>query len=388
MAIGIVLPQGQSLPSAEAAETLRQSLATQLKVQSVDAVPLAASANNLADQEAQAKHCSYVLYTHVTQAKLNNGIGGGFSKMKALLTGPSAFAVKPGDVLTLEYRLIPVGSTNAIKAESFNDKAAADGQVSDASIAQLTRAVAAAAQANASGAAAAAAGSTASAASDAPNSSGRSSPFGGLFGRHNASRSISQGGTSTASMDCAQLASMPNAPMTREACEKLKGAQETYTTAAADPSATRPGDEQMTCTQINDEFKQQQITVPDKSKVADAQKTVGEAQTLVAKEHKKAMEMQAKDQMAVNAANATDRATELATGGLVQGRALQATEKGLDAEHRANNERVVKEDTPTFSRLNGQTADLGADFASQMQSNPRLARLVQLANAKHCKGGG
>ncbi|HEY2780632.1 MAG TPA: hypothetical protein VGI90_07650 [Steroidobacteraceae bacterium] len=375
MTIGIVLPQGQSLASAEAAEALRQNLAIQLKSQSVEAVLLSASANNLADQEAQAKHCSYVLYTHVTQAKLNNGIGGGFSKMKALLTGPSAFVVKPGDVLTLEYRLIPVGSTNVIKAESFNDKAAPDGQVSDASVAQLTRSVATAAQANPSGSA-------------GPDSSGHSSPFGGLFGRHTASRSISQGNAPSTTMDCAQLTNMPNAPMTAEACEKLKGAQQTYTTAAADPSAARPGDDQMTCTQINEELKQQQITAPDKTKVAEAQKTMGEAQTLMVKEHKKMLEMQAKDQMAVNAASAADRATELATGGLVQGRALQATEKALDAEHRANNERVVKEDTPTFSKLNGQTADLGSDMAAQMQSNPRLARLVQLANSKHCKGGG
>ena len=35
----------------------------------------------------------------------------------------------------------------------------------------------------------------------------------------------------------------------------------------------------------------------------------------------------------------------------------------------------------------GQMAGFGADFAEQFKSNPRLARLLQLANTRHCKGG-
>jgi hypothetical protein len=296
--------------------------------------------------------------------------------------------------VTLEYRLIPVGSTNPVKDESFTEKATAAGQVSDPLLAQLTSAVVSAAQSPSStGSAAAAAGPASATAAtaapdDASHSSGRSSPFGGLFGHHAASRSVPQGGSPNTTMDCAQLASMPNAPMTADACEKFKASQQAYTAAAADPGAARPGDEQMTCMQITAELKQQQITAPDKAKTAEATATASEAQALVKKEHENFLKMQAKDQAAVDAANATDRATELASGGLVRGRALQATEKALDAEHRANNERVVKEDTPTFSKLNGQTADFGSDFAAQMQSNPRLARLVQLANSKHCQGGG
>src|SRR5438552_586520 len=229
LTIGIVLPQGQPLQNADAAESLRQSLITQLKDQSLETVPLTASSNDLADREAQAKRCNYVLYTHLQQGKSSNSISGGFAKMKAVLTGPGAFVVKPGDV-TLEYRLIPVGSANPVKAESFSDKAGADGQIPPTLVAQLSGAVVAAAQsASSTGPAATSAGSasataaTAAAASatpvpsDASSSSGRSSPFGGLFGHRGASRSISPGGATNTNMACAQLASMPNAPMTREA---------------------------------------------------------------------------------------------------------------------------------------------------------------------------
>ena len=99
------------------------------------------------------------------------------------------------------------------------------------------------------------------------------------------------------------------------------------------------------------------------------------------------VKQQAENQAAVNAASAADTATELATGGLVRGRALDAVEKTIDARNRANNERAIKEDLPTTQKMIGQTADLGADFGQQLQSNPRLARLIQLADTKHCKGG-
>jgi serine/threonine protein kinase len=44
-------------------------------------------------------------------------------------------------------------------------------------------------------------------------------------------------------------------------------------------------------------------------------------------------------------------------------------------------------DSIVLTKLTSQTAGLGSDFAQQLQSNPRLARLMQLADSKHCKGG-
>ena len=188
-------------------------------------------------------------------------------------------------------------------------------------------------------------------------------------------------------MDCAQIASMPNAPVSAATCEQMKASQQTYAQAAADPSASRPGDDQMTCQQITAELKQQSYTAPDKTKVAEVTATANQQQEIQKREYANMVKMQAEDQKAVAAATAADTATELATGGLVRGRALEAVDKSLTAKHDANNERVIKEDMPVTSKLITQTSGLGADFAQQLQSNPRLARLMQLADSKHCKGG-
>src|SRR5450631_43036 len=91
--------------------------------------------------------------------------------------------------------------------------------------------------------------------------------------------------------------------------------------------AQRPGDEQMTCAQITAELKQQQYTAPDKTKVAALDATAREQQKITKKEYENMVKMQAEDQSAVAAATAADTATELATGGLVRGRALNAVEK-------------------------------------------------------------
>ncbi len=406
--IGIALPQGQPMQSADVAEPLRQSLISQLQAQSLDAVPLSAATPDLATAEAQAKHCSYVLYTHLEKHG-SSGLRGKLSGM----TNPFAFtafsakganaisnnlmqganpgaasqpsaAVKQGDTMTMAYRLMPVGSTDPVRAESFDSgKAGGDGQdLVSPLVAQVAGAVVAAAHNSAPTAAPA----PPAASGEAVAATGHASAFGALFGHHSTPPKPAAGSTNS-SMDCAKIASMPNAPMSVEACEKMQSSQQIYNQAAADPSASRPGDDQMTCPQITAELKQQQYTAPDKTKVAEATATVNKQEEIIHKEHANMLKMQAEDQSAVAAATAADTATELATGGLVRGRALNAVEKTLDAKHKANNERVIREDLPVTQQMTSQTAGLGSDFAQQLQSNPRLARLMQLADSKHCKGG-
>ena len=190
------------------------------------------------------------------------------------------------------------------------------------------------------------------------------------------------------SMDCAKLASMPNAPMSLDACEKLQRTQQAYNQAASDPSAQRPGDEQMSCAQITAELKQQQYAAQDKTKVTELDATTKEEQKIIKKEEAILAKRQAEAQTAVAAATAADTATEVATAGLVRGHALNAVEKTLDAQDKAEKERVIREDLPTYQKMISQTAGLGVDFGQQLQANPRLGRLMQLADSKHCKGGG
>ena len=395
--IGIPLPHGQ-VQNEEVNESMRQSLISQLNAQSIDAVPLSAPSGGL-EAELQAKHCSYVLYTRV-QNKHSTG-SGVFGKLSMLTHGISPDAigggdgsVKRGDTMVLDYRLMAIGSSDPIKSDTLSAKATSDGQdVVGPLVAQLTTAVAAAAQGKEQGTALAqVSGQTATQAAPAASSDAQSasngSRFGGFFGHRSISSAKSTAGNMSGGMDCAKLASMPNAPMSLEACEKLQATQQAYNQAASDPSAQRPGDEQMTCGQITAELKQQQYTAQDKTKVSELTATTKEEQKIIKKEEAILAKRQAEAQTAVAAASAADTATEVATAGLVRGHALNAVEKTLDAQDKAEKERVIREDLPTYKKMISQTADLGSDFGQQLQANPRLGRLMQLANSKHCKGGG
>jgi hypothetical protein len=207
--------------------------------------------------------------------------------------------------------------------------------------------------------------------------------LGGLFGRHRAPPSQAPAATP----DCAQIAAMPDAHVSLEACQKMMASQQAYNGALADPSVSRPGDEQMSCDQIMAEMKQQQISAPDKAQAAEAQSAVKDEQAMLAKHQKEAAVQQAKDQARDNAASAADRATEMATMGVVSGHALAAAEKVNDAEDKAMNRRMLDEAKPTDTRMLNSTAALATGAASQLSANPRLARLVQLANTHRCRGG-
>lgn len=180
---------------------------------------------------------------------------------------------------------------------------------------------------------------------------------------------------------------MPGSGMTLESCEQMVKAQQAYTAAAADPSAARPGDEQMSCEQILAELKQQNIQAPDAAKAADASAAIAEKRTLMAKQTAEATKVMAEEQAKVDAAAASDRAVQLATGGIVQGHAAAAAAEAAQARGRAEGARMAKESAPTDQKMMSTTSDLMGDMSKQLQANPRMARLMQLAQARRCKGG-
>jgi len=55
--------------------------------------------------------------------------------------------------------------------------------------------------------------------------------------------------------DCEQLAGVPNAPMSVEACRAMLDMAKGFEAAAADPSAQRAGDDALTCAHIFAELK-------------------------------------------------------------------------------------------------------------------------------------
>lgn len=424
MTIGVVLPHGQLDGGASVSGALRQSVVEQLRRPGVETVALDGTSPEQVDAEARTKHCTHVLYTNVEQKHAGGGLlhklapmasmlslgamagaggrmGGGAmsalaqgaaqnaisssvasSQQQALgqLTGAQQSGVKRGDTISLEYRLTAVGSTAPLRSATLQGKADNDGQdVLSPLVGQLAGSVAGSAGVPAGAPAA----TTTSTAPAAPPSSSGTSMLGGLFGRHRAPPSQAPAATP----DCAQIAAMPDAHVSLEACQKMMASQQAYNGALADPSASRPGDEQMSCDQIMAEMKQQQISAPDKAQAAEAQSAVKDEQAMLAKHQKEAAVQQAKDQARDNAASAADRATEMATMGVVSGHALAAAEKVNDAEDKAMNRRMLDEAKPTDTRMLNSTAALATGAASQLSANPRLARLVQLANTHRCRGG-
>jgi hypothetical protein len=190
-----------------------------------------------------------------------------------------------------------------------------------------------------------------------------------------------------AGMDCEKLASMPMAPMSLESCKQMMAAQQAYQAGADDPSAMHPGDEQMTCEQISAELAQQQYQAPDRAKVAEAQAATTAYRGKVADVQAEAAVTAARQQAELDAALAADRATTLATGGVVQGRAASKVQQEQMRQNQARNQELQKEMTPMGRRMVDATGNLSGDMGQQLSANPRLARLMKLATDKKCKGG-
>ena|SRR5215831_12500858 len=77
-------------------------------------------------------------------------------------------------------------------------------------------------------------------------------------------RNRSKSGAPPPDMNCEQMSASSRGAISVEACKQMMAAQQAYTAAASDPSASRPGDDKLTCEQIAAEMKQQPLTPPTK----------------------------------------------------------------------------------------------------------------------------
>lgn len=439
--IGVPLPQLQLGQGTDAAEPLRQTLMNRMRSPGIELVALAGTTPAEIDADAKAKGCSQVLYTRVEQKHGMGGFlskiapvagllpsmagmgggGGGGNGLTGLLTQTAANAatnavtsaaqkqmmgaqqqmlgaqqqmvdpsfalqnatrssIKRGDSISFDYRLMTVGGTAPLRSDTLHAKADADGQdVLSPFVEQVAQAVGP--QTASSGTPST--GTNGSATPSGPGQSEHSGFMHGIFGSRDQSTSRLASGSATTSNgmpDCAQIASMPNAPVSFEACQKMAGAQQAYDRALADPSAARPGDEQMSCEQILAELRQQQISAPDKATAAEATAAATQEQALLKKHIAENTAIMAEEQAKVDAAAAVDRAT----GGLTN--TAGAAAEAAQARARVVGKRQAEERRPTEQKLLGGVADLGVGAAQQLASNPRLGRLMQLAQSHGCKG--
>ncbi|MFI4936685.1 MAG: hypothetical protein ACHP7N_18945 [Caulobacterales bacterium] len=182
-------------------------------------------------------------------------------------------------------------------------------------------------------------------------------------------------------VDCNMVAANPNSGMDKASCESMNQAAAAYYASQHDPSASKPGDESMTCEEIKAEFMQQPITPPPAQQAAQSRADVRNLQGKIAVEEAHAAAAEAAGTAENVAASALSAANPLA------GRAAQeaanaqqaATQSALNAEAKAT---VL----PAQRKVNSDTAAMVGGMTSQMQSNPRIGRLVALANEKHCHG--
>src|SRR5579871_1389252 len=96
-------------------------------------------------------------------------------------------------------------------------------------------------------------------------------------------------------MSCEQIVASSHGSVSLEACKQMMGVQQSFDAAASDPSASRPGDDKMTCDQIAAEIKQQPFTPPDQAKVTEAQAAATDFKETADKQQKEATALAIKE---------------------------------------------------------------------------------------------
>jgi hypothetical protein len=178
-------------------------------------------------------------------------------------------------------------------------------------------------------------------------------------------------------VDCAKVAATSGVSL--ESCEQMNAAQLNYYNATHDPSASHPGDDQMTCEQIEAELMSGGFHGPSQQQADAARASTGDyvakQQQLAAEETAASAQLSAE----ATAASAVGMANPVA--GEAAQRAVdahaEATENSLDAQAKA-------ELTPRGSKMVGDVSNIAGSMGGEMAANPRLARLIQLGGAKHC----
>jgi len=178
---------------------------------------------------------------------------------------------------------------------------------------------------------------------------------------------------------CAQMTSMPNPPMSYEACMQMAGSVQAVQTAGSNSNTAgaRPGDDAMTCDQIKAEIVADGGFHLDKGKVTDAQAA---NQTLMGKTRQLQVEgtamatRQSAENLAVGAASLTPAGGDM----------NDAMDAKHDAEQQQFNAHAQQVLNPATNRAMSANAGMMNDVASQMQANPRVARLMQLGGQKNC----
>ena len=180
--------------------------------------------------------------------------------------------------------------------------------------------------------------------------------------------------------DCDALTTMPNAPISAQACKAMMGMGDSLTRGAADTSAHRPNDAALTCEQIMAELQiTEGIGVSDAT-AAQSEAAMNEATAVAAKGAGEITAFMAETQ-ALGAA-AAGASLLGPVGSHVAGAALSgiviAKQMALAKKAQANQAAAREKMDPVMIAS-------ARDMNESMQSNTRFARLLQLGIQKNCR---
>lgn len=176
---------------------------------------------------------------------------------------------------------------------------------------------------------------------------------------------------------CDQMAAIPNAPMSAEACRSMIGMAQGMKTSGSDPSAMRPGDENLSCDQITAEMRS--VGTPMVSAETAAQARTAADAELALRERQNAE---------TKAFVAGQMVQGVGVGALAQlpggGYAAMAAQQAMMAQQQAFAQKQIQEAAPVRAQTSQSITATTTEMTRGMQENPRFARLMNLSIAKSC----
>jgi hypothetical protein len=176
---------------------------------------------------------------------------------------------------------------------------------------------------------------------------------------------------------CDQLASIPNAPMSAEACRSMMSMGKTMKEGANDPNAMRAGDESMTCEQITGEMRANDSPMVSQTTGEQARTAADASMALMEKQRAEGKAFMAQ-QMAVGIGAG---ALSMVPGGGIAASAIMA---GQQAQAQNFAAKQQADAAPVRAQQNQALTAVTGELDQSIQSNPRFARLMQLMADKNC----
>lgn len=188
-----------------------------------------------------------------------------------------------------------------------------------------------------------------------------------------AGRPASDPGDAAGRLDCSVLAKMPNPPMSVEACEARKRSVGNLDAAVDTPGGERPGDAQMSCTQVIAEMQSLHFAGISQGTAQEGAQAGSELQAAYQGSQARAGAMAARHTAETMAVGAMPNAVQ---GAVMYRHAAEQQALGAQnsAAMRPARERVMAANTASSNEL-----------AANLRANPRFARLMALVQEKNCQ---